>query len=113
MSRGHKTCPECHAEVGPRTKTCNCGYEFIFKPGKGPKRKRKALALPVEKPFEALTENPSETVGIRDREALDSFIEQLQECRINSNREGGCYNAFLHHDKGTLQVEVWLSMVLR
>lgn len=30
MPRGFKTCPECHALVGPRTKICACGHEFVF-----------------------------------------------------------------------------------
>lgn len=112
--RGHKVCPGCQAEVGPRTKTCVCGHEFTFKQGKTPKKKREALQLPpTEKPFEALTENPSEVVGISDREALKSFIKQLQACYENSNRNGGCYSSFLHHKVGTLQVDVWLSMRLR
>ena len=67
--------------------------------------------MPVEKPFEALTEHPSEVIGVSDREALDSFIEQLKDCRDRSDHEGGCYSAFLHCKGGhTLQVEVWLSM---
>ncbi len=115
MARGHKTCPECNAQVGPRTKKCSCGHEFVFKPGKAPRAKRGRLELPqVEKPFEALTETPSEVVGIDDREALDSFIEQLQACREDSLGNGGCYSAFLHC-KGdhTIQVEVYLSVEAR
>ena len=112
MPRGKKSCPECHASVGPRLAVCECGHKFTFKQGKAPKRKREALSLPVEKPFEALTPEPSEVVGISDREALKSFIEQIQACQKDSNRTGGCYSAFLHHKQGTLQVEVWLDMVL-
>lgn len=32
MARGHKTCPTCKNETGPRTKVCVvCGHEFAFK----------------------------------------------------------------------------------
>jgi hypothetical protein len=113
VSRGHKTCPKCQIEVGPRTKICpQCKHEFVFGPGKAPSRKTRNRAVPVEKPFEALTENPSEIIGVNDREALDSFITQLQSCRADSNRGGGCYSAFLHHKHGTLQVEIWFTMEL-
>jgi hypothetical protein len=114
MPRGKKSCPECHALVGPRLAVCECGYKFAFKQGKAPKRKREALPLPPgKKPFEALTENPSEVVGISDREALKSFIRQLESCYTDSNRNAGCYSAFLHHKHGTLQVEVALEMRLK
>lgn len=115
MPRGKKQCPQCNALVGPRLRVCECGHEFTFKPGKAPKAKQKRIAeIPqVEKPFEALTENPSETVGIKDRESLRSFIEQLQTCSANSDGTGGCYSAFLHHEHGTLEVQVWFPMVLK
>ena len=107
MPKGKKSCPECNALVGPRLAVCECGHKFAFKPGK----KKASHMPPVEKPFEALTENPSEVVGINDREALNSFIEQLQACRTESNNTGGCYSAFLHCKGGhTMQVEIWLKM---
>ena len=111
MPKGKKSCPKCYKLCGPRLAKCECGHEFEFQPGRAPKRKRTALSLPVEKPFEALTENPPEVVGISDREALDSFIQQLRDCRDRSDHEGGCYSAFLHHKHGDLQVEVWLSIL--
>ena len=111
MPRGKKSCPECHASVGPRLAVCECGHEFTFKQGKAPKAKRAALTL--ERPPEALTENPSEIVGTGDRDALQSFINQIQECYVNSDHNGGCYSAFLHHKNGTLQVQVQLSMRLK
>ena len=107
MPRGKKSCPECQALVGPRLRVCECGFEFVFKPGKAPKKPRVKLSL--DKPHEKLTENPSEVVGISDRDALDSFIEQLKDCRNSSSRAGGCYTSFLHHKQGTLAVEVWLK----
>ena len=51
-------------------------------------------------------------MGINDREALDSLIEQLQACREASDNNGGCYSAFVHHKTGTIQIEVWLKMRL-
>lgn len=115
MPRGKKTCPKCQAEVGPRLAVCECGHEFEFKHGKAPRAKRERLAMPqIEKPFEALTPDPSEVVGVCDREALDSFIEQLQTCRDDSLGNGGCYSAFLHCKGGhVIQVEVWLSVEAR
>lgn len=115
MTKGYKTCPGCQAEVGPRTRACKCGHEFEFKPGKAPRTKRKRLQVPEsEKPFEALTEAPSEVVGVDDRGALDSFIEQLQTCRDDSLGNGGCYSAFLHCKGGhVIQVEIWLSVEAR
>lgn len=101
--------------MGPRLRVCECGYEFTFKQGKAPKAKRKRVAelSQVEEPFEALTENPSEIIGINNREALQSFIEQLQTCQKESDHTGGAYSAFLHHEHGTLQVQVWFKMILR
>lgn len=111
--RGKKQCPQCGALVGPRLAVCQCGHEFTFKAGKTPIH-RKAKAIPSEKPHENLTDNPSDIIGVDDREALDSFIEQLQACRGDSNRTGGCYSAFLHCKGGhIIQVEVWLPMKLR
>ena len=112
MARGKKTCPECQAEVGPRTAECECGYVFPFAKGKAPKG-RKPKPPQVEKPFEALTEDPSEVIGVTDREALDSFIDQLQTCRDESRNTGGVYSAFLHHRTGTLRVEVGLRWVVK
>jgi len=113
MPRGKKTCPECNAQVGPRLAVCECGFEFTFKHGKSPKRSKAPKAIPVEKPFEALTENPVEVVGVKDRSELADFINQLQTCFKDSDRQGGCYSAFLHHQTGTLQVEVWFEMRLK
>jgi len=103
MPRGMKTCPRCEKQSGPRTKTCECGYVFIA----DTKRKQ---TTQVEKPFEALSETPPEVVGIKDCEALDSFIRQLKSCRDDSRRTGGCYSAFLHSCNGVTRVEVWLKM---
>ncbi len=113
MPRGKKTCPECNASVGPRLGTCECGHKFAFKQGSEPKRKREALKLPADREPEALTENPSEVIGVKDRDALRSFIEQLRSCQGDSNGNGGCYSAFLHHDHGVLQVRVQFTMRLR
>lgn len=112
MPRGFKICPNCQKQVGPRTRVCECDYEFAFKQGKAPKRPRKALRLPADKePFASLSENPSEVVGIDDRDALASLIEQLQACQADSNRTGGCYSAFAHCKGGhTVQIEVWLPL---
>ena len=107
MPRGKKICPKCQAEVGPRLRVCDCGHEFPFK-GKTT-RKRQS----VEHPFEALTEKPSDVIGVADRGELKAFIGQLQTCYDDSNRSGGCYSAFLRHKKGTLQIEVWLEMRLK
>lgn len=116
MPRGKKTCPKCQASVGPRLAICECGHEFTFKQGKAPGQKRKRiaqLALLTEKPFEALTENPDTAIGVNDREAFDSFMDQMRACKENSNHTGGCYSAFLHHRHGVLQVEVWFPMRLK
>ena len=113
MPRGKKQCPKCEALVGPRLAVCECGHEFTFEQGKAPTGKQKARATQVEKPFENLTENASEVLGVNDRDALRSFIEQLQSCQADSNRTGGCYSAFLHHKHGTTQIEVWLPLRLR
>lgn len=107
MPRGKKICPECNAAVGPRLAVCECGHEFAFKAGKGPKAKRvrtAELAVPGEKPAEP-TPDPSEVVSVNDREALNSFIEQIKDCRENA-RKGGVYSAFLHHKLGIIQIEV-------
>lgn len=153
MPRGKKQCPECKKYMGPRTKQCECGHEFVkrdkkaevaaakkaadevrtaggkstevaaaaveaaaqVRTGKGvwnkpvPRPPKKKGAPPqVKKPFEGLTVDPVEVVGIRDREALKSFIDQLQKCYKHSDYSGGCYSAFFHHRHGTLRVEVWL-----
>ncbi len=107
MPKGKKQCPECQAYVGPRLAVCECGYAFTFKTGKAPKAQRvrtAELAVPSGKPTE-LTVNPSEVVGLSDREALDSFIEQIKDCRGYAEK-GGCYSAFLHHKLGVIQIEV-------
>lgn len=31
MPKGSKTCPQCSENVGPRTKLCKCGHEFVQK----------------------------------------------------------------------------------
>ena len=105
IPRGKKSCPECHAPVGPRLRKCECGHEFEFKSGVS----KASRVERVEKPHKNLTENASEVIGIRDREALDSFIDQLNRCRSDSVQRGGCYSAFLHHEHGVVRVEVWLS----
>ncbi len=103
MPRGKKTCPECEAEWGPRTKVCECGHEFSFN---APKGKKKA---PKTEPA-TLTEEASIVVGIGDREDLNNFIDQLRAADSSSRQNGGMYSAFLHHKKGVLQVEVQLSV---
>jgi len=30
MAKGQKTCPSCQAKVGPRTKVCSCGHQFLI-----------------------------------------------------------------------------------
>ena len=113
MPRGKKICPECNAQVGPRLAVCGCGHAFTFKQGKGPKAKRvrtAELAVPSETPTK-LTVSPSEVVGLSDREALDSFIEQIKACRRDSAFNGGCYSCFLHHKQGVLQIEIQLKVV--
>ena len=107
MPKGKKQCPECKAYVGPRLAVCGCGYVFTFKAGKEPKAKRvrtAELAVPNDEPTE-LTVNPSEVVSINDREALDSFIKQIKDCRDRANG-GGVYSGFLHHKSGVIQIEV-------
>ena len=32
MPKGSKQCPDCSKSVGVRTKVCDCGYKFLFKP---------------------------------------------------------------------------------
>ena len=113
MGKGKKTCPECSAELGVRTKICSCGHEFAFKHTGARLKKGPPTPPRSEKPFENLTENPPEVVGINDRVALESFIEQLQACGSNSDNTGGCYSAFLHHRNGVLQVEVGFPLRLR
>ncbi len=108
MPKGKKQCPECQAYVGPRLAVCECGYAFTFKTGKAPKAQRvrtAELAVPGEKPVEP-TPDPSEVVGVNDRDALDSFIKQIKDCRDRANG-GGVYSAFLHC-KGdhVIQIEV-------
>ena len=113
MPRGRKSCPECHALCGPRLATCECGHKFLFKAGKAPNtigKPPKAKSEEVKEPFEKLTENPIEVIGVSDRQALDTFIEQLKACRDDSNRNCGCYSAFLRHKHGRLQVEVWFGI---
>lgn len=107
MPRGRKICPECNTAVGPRLAVCECGHAFTFKRGKEPKAKRvrtAELAVPSEEPTK-LTPDPSEVVGVNDREALDSFIAQMEDCRENA-KKGGVYSAFLHHKTGVIQVEI-------
>lgn len=113
--KGKKKCPLCGAEAGPRLKVCGgwqCGHVFAVK-RKGPSRRKRTPLTEVENPHENLTENPPPTVGVSSRDALDTFIEQLQAARDASDRTGGCYSAFLHHKTGILQVDVWSGMVLR
>ena len=113
MARGKKTCPSCKAEVGPRLAVCECGHEFAFKSGKKPGGRQTPRSVPVEKPFENLTEEPTEILGIDNRSALRSFIEQLEACESDSNRTGGCYSAFAHcRGDHTIQIEVYLPMRL-
>lgn len=38
MPKGSKQCPDCSKSVGVRTKTCDCGYKFLFKPSLKKKR---------------------------------------------------------------------------
>ena len=107
MPRGKKICPECNAAVGPRLAVCGCGYAFTFKQGKGPKAKRvrtAELAVPSDEPVEP-SPDPSEIVSVNDREALDSFIKQIKDCRDRANG-GGVYSGFLHHKSGVIQIEV-------
>ena len=81
-----------------------------WQPPLPPRRGKKGAPPRIEKPFEGLSESPATVIGITDREALDSFLKQLQDCRSHSDLSGGCYSAFLHHRHGTLRVEVWLTM---
>ena len=107
MPRGKKICPECNAQVGPRLAVCGCGHAFTFKQGKGPKAKRvrtAELAVPSDEPSEP-SPDPSEVVSVNDRETLDSFITQIQDCRENA-KKGGVYSAFLHHKFGVIQIEI-------
>lgn len=115
MPRGKKICPECGAPTGPRTTVCQCGHHFQFAEGKAPKTcKTKATRPPEQDKLSpgVTAEDAPEIVQISDRQALDSFIESLKMCRTDSNRNGGCFSAFLHHKHGTLQVEVWVPLVL-
>jgi hypothetical protein len=34
MPKGKKICPQCQAELGVRTKVCECGHEFVIKSSK-------------------------------------------------------------------------------
>ena len=44
MGRGQKTCENCGATCGPRTKVCKeCGYQFSFKPTSKEKRNTKII----------------------------------------------------------------------
>ena len=87
---------------------CGCGFKFIFKTGKAPKAQRvrtAELAVPSEKPAEP-TADPSEVVSVNDRDALDSFIKQIKDCRDRANG-GGVYSSFLHCKGGhVIQIEV-------
>lgn len=111
-----KECPDCGLVVAIDRAECDCSFKFASggneppwdKPTPRPPKKKGAPPR-IEKPFEGLTASPAEVVGTRDREALDSFIKQLQACYKHSDYSGGCYSAFLHHRHGTLRVEVWLS----
>lgn len=112
-----KRCPKCDTVTLASTAKCECGHKFISGGAdppwdkKTPRPPKKKGAPPkIAKPFEGLTASPAEVVGIQDREALKSFIKQLQECYKHSDYSGGCYSAFLHHRHGTLRVEVWLTL---
>lgn len=75
MSRGHKTCPACSKEVGPRTKKCSCGYEFLFKTmlvrealasRKLDGETQETLPLPINRPENPLDVNlPMHPVGYK------------------------------------------------
>ena len=113
MPRGKKSCPECHAEVGPRLAVCECGFEFTFNQGKAPGKRKAPRPPKVGTPHEPTEDDEVPAiVSAGDRGELDSFIAQLQACRDESNRSGGCYSAFLRHKFGTLKVEVYFPMRL-
>ena len=101
MPRGKKTCPECGAVSGVRLRTCPCGHEF-------PMKKAKPKVQRVE-PTEDSPTTEIEAVRIKDPQTLREFLGQLRECAKSSLANGGMYSAFLHHDTGCVQVQVWLS----
>ncbi len=116
MPRGKKTCPKCEALTGPRTAVCPCGHEFLFKPGKVPATRKAKAPRPVRTDglSQGVTaEDIPEIIQMADREAVDSLIEQLKMCRTDADRNGGCFSTFLHHEHGTLQIEVWFPMRLK
>ena len=113
MPRGKKSCPKCHASVGPRLRVCECGYEFAFKAKPDPPRP----LPPTIPPKVAPTETPADTSGvtavtITDRGKLGSFIKDLKSCYERSDYNGGGYATYLHHKHGTLRVDVCLMMRL-
>lgn len=123
MPRGFKSCLKCHKSVGPRTKVCECGHNFTFKPGKEPKAPNVPSRVPphipkrgsppqVKKPLENLSDDPPKVIAVTDRDEVQEFIQQLKSCYERSHRNGGGYSAFLHHKTGTLQVDVCLKMRL-
>ena len=107
MPPGKKECKECGKLVGPRTKVCpECGCKFVFKTGSQSKKIKGVKQAGFSPPQRPAT---SVVVGVNDREALDTFLAQLRACRDDSNRNGGCYSAFLHCRAGDcVQVEVQL-----
>lgn len=51
----------------------------------------------------------SRVMNVNDERKLTEFIKDLTAARDRSKHTGGCYSAFLHGKKITLQVEVHLS----
>jgi len=101
MPRGKKTCPKCGRMSGARLGTCpNCGHVFTVR-----KKPKPGATIPTE-------DSPTteiEAVRIKDPQVLRGFLGQLRECAKSSLANGGMYSAFLHHDTGCVQVQVWLS----
>jgi hypothetical protein len=114
MSKGHKTCPGCTAEVGPRTLVCKCGYLFGFK--------TKAKAIPAKPTVPLAVSLPSESVPlvqvtehyrlqINDRVEARRFVDELQAGIRAAQTTGGCYSAFAHgKDGATVQIELYFSI---
>ena len=101
MPRGFKVCPECEAQLGPRTKVCECGHEFAFAAACR-KRASKATATTPS----VLTRDPSEVIRVTDPSDVAGLIEQLKACHEAGLQTGGCYSAFIPHKRGKLQIEM-------
>ena len=99
MPRGKKICPECDRVAGARLGTCPCGHVFRVK-----KPKPKVMIPTEDSPTTEI-----EKVRLKDPQALRKFLGQLRECARSSLTNGGLYSAFLHHDTGCVEVQVWLS----